>query len=92
MSTNNKPNNQIFTPPGMKVLITGGSCFIGRHIVMWCRNRGLETVSFDTTKKNSDSDKHVTGTALDFRLLKESMQSCDAAFQFVATTSPPQFE
>ena len=76
----------------MKVLITGGSGFIGRHIVMECRNRGWETVSFDTAKKNSDSDKHVTGTVLDFRLLKESMRGCDAAFHLAATTSPPQFE
>ncbi|MCL4332751.1 MAG: NAD-dependent epimerase/dehydratase family protein [Candidatus Thermoplasmatota archaeon] len=75
----------------MKVLVTGGSGFIGRNITRQCRERGWETVSFDT-ESEGDADNHVTGSVLDFDLLRKAMKGCDYAFHLAATTSPPQFE
>ena len=75
----------------MKVLVTGGSGFIGRNIIKQCKERGLETVSFDT-EGNGDADIHFRGSVLDFTLLKKAMSGCDYAFHLAATTSPPQFE
>ena len=76
----------------MKAIITGGSGFIGRHIIGECKKRGWETVSFDAVEKNSDADSHVMGSVLDYSLLKRTMEGSDYVFHLAATTSPPQFE
>ena len=74
----------------MKILVIGGSGFIGRNIIRQCRERGWKTVSFDT-ESEGDADTHVTGSVLDFDLLRKAMMGCDYAFYLAATTSPPQF-
>jgi nucleoside-diphosphate-sugar epimerase len=76
----------------MKAIITGGSGFIGRHIIGECKKRGWEIVSVDVVEKNSDADSHVMGSVLDYSLLKRTMEGSDYVFHLAATTSPPQFE
>ncbi len=75
----------------MKVLVTGGSGFIGRNIIRQCKERGWETVSFDT-ESGGNADTNVTGSVLDFNLLRKAIMGCDYVFHLAATTSPPQFE
>ncbi|MEM0135670.1 MAG: NAD(P)-dependent oxidoreductase [Thermoplasmatales archaeon] len=75
----------------MKALVTGGSGFIGRNIIMQCKERGMETVSFDT-EGTRYADTHFMGSILDFNLLKKAMKGCDNVFHLAAITSPPQFE
>ena len=75
----------------MKVLVTGGSGFIGRNIIRQCRDRGLETISFDT-EVTVNADTYVKGSVLDFNILRKAMRGCDYVFHLAATTSPPQFE
>lgn len=75
----------------MRVLVTGGSGFIGKNIIKQCKEMEFETVTFDT-KANLDADTHLMGSVLDFNLLNKSMNGCDYVFHLAATTSPPQFE
>jgi nucleoside-diphosphate-sugar epimerase len=75
----------------MKVLVTGGSGFIGRDIIRQCRERGWETISFNTGG-TADADTYVRASGLDFNLIRKAMMGCDYAFHLAATTSPLQFE
>ncbi|MEM0096891.1 MAG: NAD-dependent epimerase/dehydratase family protein [Conexivisphaerales archaeon] len=74
----------------MKVLVTGGSGFIGRNIVAGLKARGHEVVSLDLSDKGSDL--HVKGSVLDLELLIKSLKGVDTAFHLAAVTSPPEFE
>lgn len=76
----------------MKILVTGGSGFIGRHIIKQCNEKGWETLSLDIEKKNNEAHKHFVGSISDKGLLKSASADCDAIFHLAATTSPPQFE
>ncbi|MEM0135338.1 MAG: NAD-dependent epimerase/dehydratase family protein [Thermoplasmatales archaeon] len=68
-----------------------GSGLIGRNIIIQCKERRMETVSFDTDG-TADADTHFMGSILDFNLLKKAMKECDNVFQLAAIASPPQFE
>ena len=74
-----------------KILVTGGLGFIGRNIIKQCKERGWETVSFNTNS-GGDADTHVTGSVLDLNLLRKTMKGCHGVFHLATTTSPPQFE
>ncbi len=76
----------------VKVLVTGGSGFIGRHIIRQCNEKGWETVSLDIQRKNNEAHTHFIGSINDKHLLKSITTDCDAIFHLAATTSPPQFE
>lgn len=60
----------------MKVLVTGGSGFIGRDIIRQCRDRKWKTISFDTGDRR-DADTHIKGSVLDFDLLMKAMNGCN---------------
>ncbi|MEM0135870.1 MAG: NAD-dependent epimerase/dehydratase family protein, partial [Thermoplasmatales archaeon] len=70
----------------MKVLVTGGSGFIGRNIISECNKRGWETVSFDIAPKNSDANFHITESVMNLAHLKKAMNDVDYVFHLAAVT------
>jgi len=76
----------------MKILVTGGSGFIGRNIVKKLKNKGHYVISLDIKEKNSISDEHIKGNILDTNLLKKALKDVDYVFHLAAVTSPPEFE
>lgn len=76
----------------MRILVTGGSGFIGRNIVKKLKEKGHYVITLDIKEKNSNSDEHVTGNILDLELMKKITRRIDCVFHLAAVTSPPEFE
>jgi UDP-glucose 4-epimerase len=71
----------------MRVLVTGGSGFIGSHVVDKLRGAGHEPVVFDlrpSPHHSSDEIETVLGDLLDAGALKEAMTGCDAVIHLAA--------
>ncbi len=75
----------------MKALVTGGSGFIGRNILITCREEGWDTVSLDLIESDY-GDVNIMGSVLDQTILKQAFKDVDVVFHEAAVTSPPQFE
>ena len=71
----------------MKILVTGGSGFIGRNIIKLLKENGNYVISLDIKDKNSISDKHIVGNVLDIDLLKKVTRDVDYVFHLAAVTS-----
>jgi UDP-glucose 4-epimerase len=76
----------------MKILVTGGSGFIGRNIVKKLKDKNYYVITFDIKDKNSIADEHIKGNILDVNLLKKAIKDIDVVFHLAAVTSPPEFE
>ena len=76
----------------MKILVTGGSGFIGRNIIKLLKENSNYVISLDIKDKNSISDEHIVGNVLDLDLLKKVTRDVDYVFHLAAVTSPPEFE
>ena len=71
----------------MKVLVTGGSGFIGSHVVDVLERRGHEPVIFDRVKSPHHprgSVETILGDAGDSELLAHAMKGCDAVVHLAA--------
>jgi UDP-glucose 4-epimerase len=70
----------------MKVLVTGGNGFIGRHIVKELVSRNIEVISFDIIQPPQvlKGVKYVTSTVLDTFTMCKYLRGCDAVFHLAA--------
>jgi UDP-glucose 4-epimerase len=69
----------------MKVLVTGGSGFIGSHVVDKLRDKGFEVRVFDmVVPERRDDLEFYQGSLLDFESLRMAMHSIDAVVHLAA--------
>jgi len=70
----------------MKVMVTGGNGFIGRHVVRELMSHGISVISFDSTppKDSLDSVEYVLGTVLDPFIMSDYLKGCDAVLHLAA--------
>jgi len=76
----------------MKVMVTGGSGFLGSHIVRELVKNGVETVIFDKTIPKSlksptecaDRFSFIKGDVLDYDAVFSAMKSCDIVIHAAA--------
>src|SRR4051812_25175654 len=71
----------------MKILVTGGSGFIGSHVVDVLAARGHDPVIFDRVRSphhERGSVPTVLGDATDTELLAVAMEGCDAVVHLAA--------
>ena len=78
----------------MKVLVTGGSGFIGSHLCEALISRGDEVVCLDDFSTSSQSNLQglisnlnftfIKGSILDRKILQENLQEVDSCFHFAA--------
>ena len=70
----------------MKVLVTGGNGFIGRHIVKELHKRGMKVVSLDIVPplERLSGVSYADDTIMDKYTLSSYMHGCDAVFHLAA--------
>jgi UDP-glucose 4-epimerase len=69
----------------MKVLVTGGSGFIGSHVVDKLRDRGIEVRIFDMVMPTFRKDcEYYQGSLMDFETVRMSMNGIDAIYHLAA--------
>ena len=79
----------------MKALVTGGSGFLGHHLVKELVRQGIETVIYDFTgpskydntlhqRKEAVPVTHIQGDILDMDALTAAMIGCDMVFHTAA--------
>lgn len=76
----------------MRVLITGGSGFIGRNLAKELKQLGHFVVTLDLREQPLRSDLHFQKSVLDFQSVLQAAKGTDVVFHLAATTSPPQFD
>ncbi len=76
----------------MRVLITGGSGFIGRNVAAKLMALGHSVVTLDVSERSAGAERHIAGSILDRGLLMDAMKGIDAVVHMAAVTSPPEFE
>src|SRR5712691_2006742 len=83
-----QPENLISTQkeiPDMKVLVTGGSGFIGSHVVDKLREKDIAVRVFDMVMPTFRKDiEFYHGSLLDFEAVKMAMNGIDAVFHLAA--------
>ena len=70
----------------MKIVVTGGSGFLGSHVADELSKKGHEVIIFDKKKSKwirSDQKMHI-GTILSFNDLEKAIKSSDIIFHFAA--------
>ena len=76
----------------MNILVTGGSGFIGRNIVMMLKEEGNTVGTYDIRDKNSVSDYHIMNDVRNLKMLEKACSGIDYVFHLAAVTSPQEFE
>ncbi len=69
----------------MKVFVTGGSGFVGRHMIQMLRDRGDEVIALARSERSTEQvtqlgAKAVRGDLLDELIMTQAMQGCDVVF------------
>jgi len=67
-----------------KVLVTGGSGFIGSHIVDKLMEEGYETTVFDIAKPHRRDARFINSNVLDFKKLAAAMKGFDYVYHLAA--------
>ena len=74
-----------------KVLITGGSGFLGHHLIKELCSRGIEIIVYDTVESeyikgyhDTDLVQFVKGDIRDIEALDSAMEGCDTVFHTAA--------
>lgn len=68
----------------MKVLVTGGSGFIGTRLLSELRERGYSVVNFDLVPSTTHSDVTVQGDVRNSEAVAEASRGCDAIVHLAA--------
>ncbi|MDD1659594.1 MAG: NAD-dependent epimerase/dehydratase family protein [Methanomicrobiales archaeon] len=75
----------------MKALVTGGSGFLGHHLIHELGKEGIRTVAYDLQSQRTGAPGKlpgkltwVTGDILDLERLKGAMEGCDLVFHTAA--------
>lgn len=72
----------------MRVMVTGGSGFIGSHVVDKLRDRNIEVRIFDMVMPTFRRDiEYYQGSLLDFDAVRMAMNSIDAVFHLAAVAN-----
>jgi UDP-glucose 4-epimerase len=77
----------------VRVLVTGGSGFIGSHVVDRLLRHGHQPLIFDlvhSRRHDSDAVECVTGDILDGSALRKAMRTCDALIHLAAVADVDQ--
>ena len=82
----------------MKALVTGGSGFLGHHIVKELVKHRIETVIYDLNEPSGvpaegnirSLCKYVKGDVLDYEKITEAMKGCDYVFHTAAIADVDQ--
>lgn len=69
----------------MKVFVTGGSGFVGRHMIKMLCDRGDEVISLARSERSAEQvtqlgAKAVRGDLLNEQIMLQAMQGCDVVF------------
>ena len=67
-----------------KVLITGGSGFVGSHIADQLLNKGFQPIIFDKVRSKylKKNQIFLKGDILNFGLLEKAIKGCDYVYHF----------
>ena len=68
----------------MKVLITGGSGFLGSYLVEHLKKMSIDVVIYDLDPSSTHEELRYHGDILDISNLKRSMKGCDCVYHFAA--------
>ena len=70
----------------MKILITGGSGFLGSHVSDALRKRGHDVVLYDLNPSvyAGDDQRQIIGSVLDRAALGDAMKGCEAVYHLAA--------
>jgi UDP-glucose 4-epimerase len=71
----------------MRILVTGGSGFIGKHLLKALVSRGHNPVSFSLTPSGVDGVEEVVGDVRDYDKVREALNGCSAVMHLAALTS-----
>ena len=73
----------------MRILVTGGSGFLGSHLVDYINDKGYEVIIFDKIKSKylKKNQKQIIGDILDTKLIENSVKNCDFVFHFAAMSN-----
>ena len=69
-----------------KVIVFGGSGFIGSHVADELTNRGYNVLIFDSNQSPyiQDNQKMIIANILDLSKVKEAVKGCDYVYNFAA--------
>lgn len=77
---------------GMRVLVTGGAGFIGRHLVKALRDDGDKVVVLDNLKRGDrtvipEDVSFIEGDIRDYSTVHDAMSSCDIVYHLAAQSN-----